>query len=113
MKRFTILLTAVSLWISVTATPQGYMEGIERLDHVFPGRNDAMEYQAELDLSPGFIEKELARELHIPQNVLDRSNNKGRLTSDRLKENLTIFTKKMGCKHSFRSITHNQNRLIR
>ena len=99
MKRFTILLTAVSLWISVTATPQGYMEDTESLDPLLPGRDDTMEYRAELDLSPGFIEKELVRELPIPQNVLDRfyfnyrpKNYIGKITSDKLKDDLTMFT---------------------
>ena len=79
MNRFTILLTAVCLWISVTATPQGYMEDTKRLERLLPGRDDAIEYEAELDLSLRFIENELPKELPRPQNVSDRANNKGKL----------------------------------
>ena len=46
MKSFMVLVTAVSLWIVVTATPQGYVEGTENLDGLVPEEDKTEQYDA-------------------------------------------------------------------
>ena len=76
MKRFTILVTAVSTWIAVTATPQGYIDDTENLGGLLSEKNDATESEGEFDLSPEFIEKDLPKKLFVLQNVSNRNNRK-------------------------------------
>jgi len=46
MKSFILLVTALSLWIAVTATPQGYVEGTDSLDGLLAERDETEEYNA-------------------------------------------------------------------
>ena len=69
MKSFILLAAIVSLWITVTATPQGYVEGIIRLNGQIPDTGDTDEYD----------ESELPNEFSRQNKLTDREN-KGKLS---------------------------------
>ena len=69
MKSFMVLVTAVSLWIVVTATPQGYVEGTENLDGLLPEEDETEKYDA----------NQLAKKLTSRYKPSDRSV-KGKLS---------------------------------